>query len=186
MWGTFHTCPRMLRVRSTHTGRTRIAPGRCTERHPPTRTPRCWCCSCNSAPPSRSHSGTRRSRTRRGLREQRHSSESVEKAGRIHQSRGSLTCAELPAEASARVIVTLAVGAVDVSEVGCVTHTLAAVALSLSAANLGLVVGKAAPQQSAFLAAFTLCPREARLAHAHPTVESPLAVCAPATVCSRR
>lgn len=71
-------------------------------------------------------------------------------------------------------------------KVGWMTHTLAAVALSLSAAYLRLIVGQTVAGQSAFLAAFALRTHEPRLAHTHPTVESPLAFHALAAVGFRR
>lgn len=62
----------MLQVQSTHSGHTHISPGRCRQRHPLTRTPRCWCCSYSTPPSSRFHSDTPRSHTLRGLRTQSH------------------------------------------------------------------------------------------------------------------
>lgn len=93
-----------------------------------------------------------------------------------------LTSAEFPSEANTGIIVALAVWPVDSSEAGCMTHTLAAVALPLTTAYLRLIAGEAVAQQKAFLIAFTLCAHETRLTHAHATVESPLALHALAAV----
>lgn len=93
------------------------------------------------------------------------------------------TSAELPVGANTGVIVTLAVRSVDASEAGWVTRTLSAVALTLAAAYLRLIVGEAVAQQSAFLIALALRSQEARLAHTHAALESPLALDALAAVC---
>lgn len=98
----------------------------------------------------------------------------------------SLTSAELPTEANTGVIVTLAVRSVDASKVGRMTHTLAAVALPLTTAYLGLIACETVTQQSALLIAFALCSDEPRLTHAHTAMESPLAFGALAAVCFRR
>lgn len=86
-----------------------------------------------------------------------------------------LTSTELPAEADAGVVVTLAVRPIDAAEAGCVTHTLSAVALSLTTAYPRLVAREAVAQQGAVLVALALRSQEPRLAHAHATVESALA-----------
>lgn len=97
----------------------------------------------------------------------------------------SLTSTELPTEVNAGVIVTLAERSVDATKAGRVTPTLAAVALSLTAADLGLIACKTVTQQGAFLTAFALCSHEAWLARAYTAVESPLAFSALAAVCFR-
>ena len=97
----------------------------------------------------------------------------------------SLTSTELPTEANAGVIVALAERSIDATKAGRVTPTLAAVALPLTAADLGLVACKTVTHQGAFLTAFALGSHEAWLAHAYAAVECPLAFSALAAVCFR-
>ena len=85
-----------------------------------------------------------------------------------------ITSAQLSSEANTGVIVALAVGPVDASEAGGVTHTLSAVALALAAAYLGLIAGLAVARQSTLLIALAARAHEARLTHAHAALESPL------------
>lgn len=63
MWGTFHICPQRLQEQSTHTGHTCICPCHCRGRRPPSRTPRCCCCSYSIPPSNRFHSDTPHSHT---------------------------------------------------------------------------------------------------------------------------
>lgn len=97
-----------------------------------------------------------------------------------------LTSTELPSEANTGVIVTLAVRSVNATEARCMTHTLPAVALPLTAAYFGRIVRSAVTRQSALLIAFALRSQEPRLTHAHATLESPLVLGALAAVCLRR
>ena len=185
MSGTSHTCPQTLRVQSRHTGHTCISPCRCRQCHPPTCTPQCWCCSCSTPPSNRFHSDTVRSRTPRGLRDTHQIKWKAHHRIIVTFREWPLTSTEFSPEASTGVVVTLAVRSIDAAEAGCMTHTLAAVALPLTAACFGLIAGKAVAQHNPLLVALAPCSQEPRLAHAHAAMELSQALGALAAVCFR-